>query len=116
MEGRKLLVLAGVEHTEKCVQHAIIAENAGHIVLSVWGDSIEKMEDGQSVKVMNAAINHFQGVKSTTMTDTETRNVSEQFDVDWTHIENREQEVQLICYEIAAVELKKFKICANLGY
>ena len=72
------------------------------------------MEDGGSVKVTNVAINHFQGVKLTTTADTETSNMSEQFDVDWTNIENGEQEVQLICHEIAAVELKKFKVCANL--
>ena len=64
----------------------------------------------------NAAINHFKRVKLTTLTDTETRNMSEQFDVDWTNIENGEQEVQLICYKIAAVEQMNFKVCANLDY
>eukprot|EP00112_Aurelia_sp_Birch-Aquarium-sp1_P020039 Seg5075.2 transcript_id=Seg5075.2/GoldUCD/mRNA.D3Y31 product="hypothetical protein" protein_id=Seg5075.2/GoldUCD/D3Y31 len=39
------LVFVGTEHAEKRVRDAIIADNTGHIVLSVWGEDIEKMMD-----------------------------------------------------------------------
>ena len=48
------------------VANAVLTDESGEVKLTLWNDDIEKVKQGDSIKITNGYVNEFQGEKQLT--------------------------------------------------
>ena len=71
----------------KKVRDAVIADVTGHIVISIWENWIDFIQEGNSYEILNVSIKNYFGIKLNTNTMTLVNKVDKDIDIDWNVVE-----------------------------
>ena len=106
------------------VRNGLIADETGEMIISVWGEHIDEIEEYQWYTLTDVNIKHFYGKKLTTNMETSIRKFETSLSIDWDTIDvtmyaKREetalQEANPIicCPEIDSAEVNIYPVCKN---
>ena len=108
-------VFVGSNKTSRRVRDGIIADKTGHVIISIWGDLIDLMQEDVPILITNVVTQHFNGIKLATTADSNISLSPKQFDdIDWDTIKPPTVTEVISSPDIVSVKAAKFLMCVNI--
>lgn len=107
------VVQVGRNRIERRVRDAIIADNSAYMLLSIWGDLIDKITENSPCLLTNVITDNFNGIKLATTSASEVRETDESFTVDWNTIKPSFNKETVCCPLVTSAKIMKYLVCVN---
>ena len=107
------IVLVGKQKIERRVRDAILADNSGSILLSIWAELIDQVQEYISYDITNVITVNFNGLKLSTTNSTTLKQTDKSFTIAWHDIHPTEVQHTICCPELLSVKINPYLVCVN---
>ena len=105
----------GHKNGVKKVRDGILADQFSTIPISIWGeDLITDIKEMTTTKLTNLVVQHYQGVKLASTTNTATEPVEKPLKIEWKNIEIKPDTHIICCPDVMCVKVTSFHSCINI--
>ena len=106
-------VLVGKQKIERRVRDAILADNSGNIIISIWAELIDQVQEYVSYDITNVITVNFNWLKLSTTASTTLKQTDKAFTIAWDDIHPTEVEHTVCCPELLSVKVNPYLVCVN---
>ena len=106
-------MLVGKQKIERRVRDVILADNSGNIILSIWAELIDEVQEYVSYDSTNVITVNFNGLKLSTTNTTTLKKTDKSFTIAWDDIHPTEMHHTLCCPELLSVKVSPYFVCVN---
>ena len=94
----------------------VLADSKSNIKISIWSETlINEIVELKTYSFQNLVVQHYQGVKLASTTNTSLNNVDEDVTVDWDDIKVKVDVNKLCCPTVSCVKSSTFYLCISLS-